>query len=342
MKKTFALVLAIAMVMSLAAVSFAAADVEMSLTGPNKYSADAKKMTALGAKTPIEYGKAVYYMLDSGEGMITDYADVEKLKVKVKWEMGADLVESIAIVKKNVELGTKYGYFLEVKTVAKEVTSDADIVGTVTFNKKKSNDSTWTVKDCDVDINFIVGYPYNYNVTEVEEVEDEEITTYPYLVKGDIADLVWDEYYLLKFDYDDEVEFSFGSINGGNNEGTFTVDVSGQGKILFKYNTKANEAITAANPGAKMKFISFNNPKFNRTGEFMFEMEDGAYAYQIVDGKLATIPSCEYDDADEAFYFHTRTLGSYVFSDVELVDAVAAAPVVEAPAVENPTTGAAA
>lgn len=329
MKKTFALVIAVAMVMSLAAVSFAA-DAGLTFgTTPLKYDGD-KAVKTMDSGRILEYGKAVYFQLfeDDGETPVVDYASVEKLKIKTKWEMGADLVESVAIVKKNV--GGEYYYYVEIKVAAKETTSDADIVGTLTFNRKKDTTKGLAlIKDADVDVAFNVFYNNNY-----QDVVSLTITT-------DKADLKWDTNYALKFDCDDEVELSFGTTNGGNNEGTFTVDISGQGKIFFKYTTKADDAIVAANPGAKVKFINFNNPKFNRTGEFMYEMEGGAYAYQIVDGKLTAIPGVEFDEADEAFYFYTRTLGSYVFSDVELVNPVVAAPVVEAP-VENPTTGAAA
>ena len=338
MKKTFALVLAIAMVMSLAAVSFAATEKGLVLsTTPLKYEGDkavAAKYMDSGAI--FEYGKAVYFQLfeDDGTTPVKDYAAVEKLKIKAKWEIGADLVESLAIVKKNV--GGEYYYYVEVKVAAKETTADADIVGTLTLNRKKSTEKVGAdeieyvqIKDADVDVSVNIFYKNTWQ--NAASVVAKEIS--------DDVTLKWGTDYALKFEADDEIEISFGTEP---NEGSFTVDVSGQGKVFFKYDTKANEAIAAANPGAIMNFLNFNNPKFNRTGEFMYEMENGAYAYAIVDGKLAAIPGCEYDESDEAFYFYARTLGSYVFSDVELVDAVAAAPVVEAPAVENPTTGAAA
>lgn len=331
MKKTFALVLAVAMVMSLAAVSFAASSNDNAKftidSAAKKYSSDANTMTV----TQIQYGKAAYFGIYKDGVALKDYKDVEKMKIKTKWEMGSDLVESVSIVKKLV--GTNYNYFVEVKTAFKSTTSDADIVGTLTFNKKKTTgESEWTLDDCDKDITINVGYENTYLTDAVN-----------LLVDSDTEDLKWDTYYLLKFDYDDEVELSFGSKDGGNNEGTFTVDVSGQGKLLLYYLTDANAEIAAANAGAKMNFINFNNAKFNRTGEFAYEMENGKYAYQIVDGKLVAIPGCEYDESDETFYFNTRVLGSYVFSDVELVDAAPAvtAPVEEKP-VTNPGTGAAA
>lgn len=350
MKKTFALILAVAMVMSLAAVSMAAQSSTnlLSLGKASKYDSDDNSLKVFGEAAKdsgvltLQYGKSAYFLIQEKiagvDTPLSEYKTVEKLKVKAKWEMGGDLVKSLNVVKKYVKAANSssqladdgYYYFLELATNVKETTSDSDIVGTLTFNRKKNDtDKVVEIKDEDEDIAINVFYENNYN-TQGKVVTDRDY-------------LKWDTKYLLKFDCDDEVELGFGYQTGGSNEGTFTVDVSGQGKIMFYYLTTADEAIAAANPGAKLKFINFFNTKFNRTGEFAYEMENGAYAYQIVDGKLVAIPGCEYDESDETFYFNTRVLGSYVFSDVELVDAAPAvtAPTETAPVV-NPGTGAAA
>ncbi len=335
MKKTFALVLAVAMVMSLAAVSFAAEqDLELLNEVPLRYYGDevandsgaVPKEMKSGEK--LAYGDTVYFALTDGSTALTKYESVEKLKIKAKWEMGGDLVESVSVVKKNNK--GNYEYFVAVKVAAKQTTSDADIVGTLTLNRRaSSSDGLKTIKDRERDISFNVFYRGNTWQGSVD-----------FDVDGDVS-LKYDTNYALKFSADDEVELSFGDKNSALNEGTFTVDVSGQGKLFLRFDTKANEAIATANPSAVLKFVNFNNVTFNRTGEYAYEWEDGAYVYQIVDGQLKAIPGAEYDEADETFYFYTRTLGSYVFSDVELVNPTVEAPVVEAP-VENPTTGAAA
>lgn len=291
MKKTFALVLAAAMVMSLAAVSFAASESKntspdkqnssLSLYGPYKYDGDMDSgKGGVDKDVSIEYGKAAYYQVLYSGAAVEDYKHVEKLKAKAKWEMGSDLVSGVSIVKKRVAGAAAkgndifaapvgdYAYFLEVKVAAKETVTDSDIVGTLTFNKKKSDDSAIEFDDAELDITINVFYEKNWN---------NDNTGIGLLVTGDRQNLKYDTKYLLKFDYDDEVELSFGNKKGGDNEGTFTVDVSGQGKLVFQYNTTANDAIVAANPTAKLKFISFNNAKFNRTGEFAYEMEDGGF-----------------------------------------------------------------
>ena len=76
MKKFVALVMAVAMVMSLAVAASA-----FSLVGPFDYSAD-KDTLSTGI---LEYGDTVYYALvdDTAAAPVFDYALVEKLKVKV-------------------------------------------------------------------------------------------------------------------------------------------------------------------------------------------------------------------------------------------------------------------
>ena len=115
------------------------------------------------------------------------------------------------------------------------------------------------------------------------------------------------------------MEFSFGLEP---NEGTFTVDVSGQGKNLLNYNTAADEALCAANPDAAVWFLNFNGVRFNRTGEFLYEADGLNYAYQIMaDGSLKLLG--EFEDGEVSF--KTRTLGRYAFSDIELTAASAQA-----------------
>ena len=350
MKKVFALVLAVAMFMSLSAVAFAkgveindgVADVD---TTARRYAADSNKMIP----DVIQYGKAAYFAILDVEGnLITRHEIVDGLKVKVE---GKELVADagVSVVKKYVENASTivdgaeagYYYFVEIKTVAKETTSDADIIATLELNKSKKGDDegkNYKVKDLEIDIEVNVGYENSY----YDWYTDSGVELYVYGdTVGDNTELEPETYYLLKYDYDDETEFTFGAF-ADQNEGTFTVDVSGQGKNLLYYDTKLDDGIADANPDAKIFALNFNNTKFNRTGEFMYEGEDFEYAYQLMaDGSLKLLG--EFDG--EEITFKTRVLGSYLFSDVELVAAPAAVeePSVEVPTVDvtNPATGAA-
>ena len=378
MKKFFAMVLALAMVLSLTAVSFAKTVNEthqgVVAVDPvaHRYSADYDKMI----EDVIQYGKSAYYALFtydepktgdddketwSGDEdtlrLVSNSEMVDGMKVKVDYEMGKDLVADggVAIVKKRVSAATtssllgpaltkadsEYFYFIEIKVAAKEATSDSDIIATLEINKSKKGDDkaadgkglNYKVKDLQVDISTNVGYENSYLDSDL----DNQL-----MVEGDsVEELEPETYYLLKYDYDDETEFTFGAF-ADQNEGTFTVDVSGQGKNLLYYDTKLDDGIADANPDAKIFALNFNNTKFNRTGEFMYEGEDFEYAYQLMaDGSLKLLG--EFDG--EEITFKTRVLGSYLFSDVELVAAPAAVeePSVEVPTVDvtNPATGAA-
>lgn len=353
MKKVFALVLAVAMVMSLSAVAFAkGTETNDGVVGVVEnvfgYSADKNTMTV----KQIQYGKPAYIaLLAKGDVLISDSDIVDGLKVKAEYEMGKELVADagVSVVKKYVENASTivegaepgYYYFVEIKTVAKETTSDADIIATLELNKSKKGDDegkNYKVKDLEIDIEVNVGYENSY----YDWYTDSGVELYVYGdTVGDETELEPETYYLLKYDYDDETEFTFGAF-ADQNEGTFTVDVSGQGKNLLYYDTKLDDGIADANPDAKIFALNFNNTKFNRTGEFMYEGEDFEYAYQLMaDGSLKLLG--EFDG--EEITFKTRVLGSYLFSDVELVAAPAAVeePSVEVPTVDvtNPATGAA-
>ena len=373
MKKFFAMVLALAMVLSLTAVSFAKTVNEthqgVVAVDPvaHRYSADYDKMI----EDVIQYGKSAYYALftydESKTGdddketwsgdedtlrLVSNSEMVDGMKVKVDYEMGKDLVADggVAIVKKRVSAATtssllgpaltkadsEYFYFIEIKVAAKEATSDSDIIATLEINKSKKGDDkaadgkglNYKVKDLQVDISTNVGYENSY----LDSGLDNQL-----MVEGDsVEELEPETYYLLKYDYDTELTFGLEP-----NEGTFTVDVSGQGKNLIWFDTLLNDAIADANPDAKIFALNFNNVKFNRTGEFTYEAEDMEYAYQLMaDGSLKLIG--EFDG--EEVTFKTRVLGQYLFSAVELTAAPAAVeePTVEVPTVDvtNPSTGA--
>ena len=211
--------------------------------------------------------------------------DVEELFQRA--EDAPTLYECAQILNRyNCESG--YYYFLKIDLGEKQSTAETDVIGVVEFNRKAdSKKHIAKIDESSHDIDFSVFYEYSW------------ITKFP-TIDSDRVDLEWGTTYALKFDYDEEVELSFGNPNGGNNEGTFEVDISGQGKVLLSYTTDPVEAIAAANEGAEMDYLIFNNVKFNRSGTFTYEMDNGAYAYRIVDGKLVEIPGC-YDESEDAF-----------------------------------------
>lgn len=368
MKKFLAMLLAVSMVASMSAVSFAVSGssrtltgtpdkttpadayasmikdgkyddddgypIDTTLIGPFGYNSDDKNLTI----DSVEYGKTAYfllteYYLDSGEEtrLVTQSESTDKLKVKGDWEEGKSLVDGMAITKKKVNsFGTyddlddkdnftkdadftsdmvndygfvsgKYYYMVAITVEDSSSTSDADIIGTLTLSKSKKPKAD----DIDFDVAINVDWEQSYRKTE-----DLTIT-------GDYDPIYSETYYALKFDCDEEVELGF------NDDSTFTVDVSGQPKTLLYFDTDFNSSIAAKYPLAELNFWNGNGAKFNRTGEMFLsigdEDYDNYYLYQInSDGSLSEVANAEYDDADEGFYFKTRTLGSYVVSDMEL------------------------
>ena len=310
--------------------------IDTTLIGPFGYNSDDKNLTI----DSVEYGKTAYfllteYYLDSGDHeqtrLVTQSESTDKLKVKGDWEEGKSLVDGMAITKKKVNgFGTyddlddkdnftedkdftsdmvndygfvsgKYYYMVAITVEDSSSTSDADIIGTLTLSKSKKPKAD----DIDFDVAINVDWEQSYRKTE-----DLTIT-------GDYDPIYSETYYALKFDCDEEVELGF------NDDSTFTVDVSGQPKTLLYFDTDFNSSIAAKYPLAELNFWNGNGAKFNRTGEMFLsigdEDYDDYYLYQInSDGSLSEVPNAEYDDADEGFYFKTRTLGSYVVSDMEL------------------------
>ena len=360
MKKFLAIVLAVAMMLSLAAVSFASNGSNNTYTF-KRIGADAwhfDEARYYGGLVPygsdymmmnngyISYGAVAYYPIifdcNGTEVFATDSDLVEKLKIKAEFETGEHLVGGVEIVKKRVDSvtftvqnagaadamalneaiaeGEKYFYFVKIPVNPYITTGEDDVIGTLTVNQKDNDDvvingvkaAIAEADDVECPVEFNVHTERHYNSTGLSAA----------LIEGNFP-LEYDKVYALKFNNDDEVELDFGGFLLGSerNEGTFTVDVSGQGKVILMLNTTADEAIAAANPGVKMMFVNFNNVKFNRAGEFRYEMEDMAAAYRVVNGQLLPIAGLEIED-DEAV-FNTSTLGSYVFADAELVNPVA-------------------
>ena len=409
MKKIFALALAVAMIASMGAVSFAvvspvgtAPDSDPTMKydtkayfpvvnayGPLTYDADDK---ALGDGV-VEYGETAYYILVEGQvagpftkdnngdtvdpadptytkALVTESETVTGLKIKASWEEGKGLVKDVSIVKKKVANSTmhdddplkdedgiayecietllgsalagtytpnKYYYFVAVSTNASTSTADADIIGTLTLSKSKHP----KVDDLDLEITVNVGWENTYNSSDPDIKENLTVTS------SIVSDIEAETYYALKFDFDDEVDFEFAD------DSIFTVDVSGQSKLLLYYDTQFNSKIAAKYPLAELNFWNGNGAKFNRVGEMFIPVKEdyAQFLYQLnADGTLSEVPGAEYDEYDEGFYFNTRVLGTYVISDMELdVTPVVTTPVVEtpvvttpAPVVTNPSTGAAA
>lgn len=151
----------------------------------------------------------------------------------------------------------------------------------------------------------------SFNLTVSNDKDDQTDADY-FEVKGK-------ENWVIDFDDSDVCDIEFMSENGNTSYALFTVDASGQGKENVGFSVKFNSEIAAKYPEANLEFIKFTaTPTFNRTGELWIYADEDSYIYEVTADGLKEIKNAEYDESAEAWYIKTRTLKSYVTSDVEL------------------------
>ena len=353
MKKLFALVLAVAMVLSMASVAMAAANTKIGALDPSGWGGianalyienedddvyfdkddnganDNEDMTSAN----IPYGETVYIpLIDSDNKQFTRADDVDALKVSAKWDKNGEYVDSVEIVKKNSR------YWVAIKTTGSSM-SENDVEGTITLSGKAYEDSDASKKtnvnnlkpngkdDNQFDVVLTLKYAEvtgtDANKLVVEQTIEETAKTFRF----DKEDMQDEEFELEVADEDEDV--------------TFTVDTTHQPKLVLSFTTDAIDEVEDKYADANLDFYVFNGATFKKTGELFIPADEGTYLYEIVDGAAKAVDA-EYDDYDEGFYLKTKTLGAYVVSDVKLATAEAAAvDTTTTDTTANPTTGAA-
>ena len=99
---------------------------------------------------------------------------------------------------------------------------------------------------------------------------------------------------------------------------TYSVDVSGQGKLNLAWNTSFDKKFGAMYDYANLSFLEFEGqPAFNKNGTLLVYAEPDTYFYEATeDGAKAT--DAVYNEDYEAWELTARKLTKYVISDVEL------------------------
>ena len=300
MKKSLALGLATAMIMSMGATALAKTDDSLYPVGAisdSAYLYDSDN-SVVDLSTSVEraaYGKTVYYpLLNKVEAPATPYVyesdAVSGIKIKSSWDMNGKLVKGVEVAKKKVTgEAQKYIYFVAVTLAESNSTSSVDVVGTVEMRKSGSFD----YEDMQLDVNLEVAYPV---------ADDTVITEDPQLFKEGAG-----------FVGDSEEEFSFDC----DENSFFTVNTIGQSKLLLAATTDFDSKIADLYPNANLNFFYGNGATFNKTGVLTLAADEGSYLYQLKDDGMVRL-NAEYDEYDEAFIIKTKTLGKYIISDTEL------------------------
>lgn len=323
MKKALALIMAIAMIASMAAVAMAATQVNPGVdrTYPvSKYDTQIftySKTAGFDAVNGevVPFGKTVYVnLLTAGGTIIKDADAVKGLNVSAKWEKGAEYITGVEIVKTGAVDSDGARYMIAVATTGSsledvEVLGEISVKGQSYFEVDSDADGKLEGEKQKVDYKFSIELDLGWaTATAADNMEVSTKTVYDF--EGIVND---------KFD------LGFGPID-------VVTNVKNMKKVIMAYNDDVNEDLLDAYVDADLVFVNCE-ANFRRTAEVTVDLADDEYFYEVVDGKLVAVDG-EYDDWTEEFTFKTRKLGNYVISDTELVT--------ESVAVANPSTGAAA
>lgn len=331
MKKLFAIALTAAMVMSMASVAFAASDpvddskkVAGFSDGYAKLS-DNEVQGGGWSSGKVPYGKTIYYKLlnSAGEG-VSDSDYVKSTSIKATWDMNGSAVSKLEIVKKKEAASGEYYYYLAITGKDSTTTADTDVTGKITLKKS----GKYGFEEVKRDIGFTYGYTNHYN-KDSQSVDSMEIEKDP---------AVWE----FKEDSGSEDdEFTFKEWD----EAYFTVNTSGQGKIVLAADVTYNADIASKYPTANIDFFNGNGSSFNKIGELFLPADADTHVYALnADGTLSAVKAT-YDEYEEGWKIKTRTLGKYLISDVELKTNVPVVTpgdegTVEPTVPSNPSTGA--
>lgn len=296
MKKFFSAVLAIVMMASMAATAFALDfetdnDEDKILPG-QKFRISTSEFLDKDGNTPGQLDKEVHTISTSWKKG-NSYID------RTYFEDGDDFIT--VVVKSGLNL-----------------TSDATITGTLKIRYRGPNDKTTTV--------------YTLSIKE----GDLYITSVDNEGKSNMV-RVGEKEFSLPYDYmekkvrfitdDDEDKERYGTFTGEfvNSSGTdvakYVVKVVDQAPLYLAFNESGNSTLLKKYPNADLRFVSWSaTPTFDLEGKLYIYMDPDEYIYGVNKDNTLYRLGGSYDSSEGAYVIKTKTLGSYIVSDKQLVN----------------------
>jgi len=142
---------------------------------------------------------------------------------------------------------------------------------------------------------------------------------------------------LFSYEKEDDVDITL-----PDDDGTFTGVARKDFDIVASMDTKVSNSLINKYPNADFRFYNGNGAKFPITkGKLTINGDSNEYCYEVVNGEYVDLTDT-YDSKEKGFVISTTTLGKYVVSDMPLSGAVSsgstATPAPVEPAPSAPTT----
>ena len=363
MKKVLSLVLALACVLSLSAVAFAADAVD-----PAKvYNGDGEEVSDISVAAnvikgdPVEPASTFYVPIspamdtqikdgDDVDFTVEDLVDTKNFKFDVDKDAGSKLISKISVVD-DKKLGsmerTAYLKF-ELKDVTD--TDEHKSTGTITFKAKNyklagckpgsktessgANDAKWTD-------NYEVTFKYNLWISNEKKGNDDnpDVGDRVYMDpdKNDTNTLIWgDDRAALKFEADDDAKKFYARLSTSNMSDIYAEYGDPVDADLWFYDFVGHPTVPATSKATLTLGIPWDDDD-----DYTPDPEN-CFIYELdADGYLTDVTSkFTYSEDDEeipGWSMRTRQLGTYIVSDTEL-DVTVDEPETSEPAdVETPT-----
>lgn len=363
MKKVLSLVLALACVLSLSAVAFAADAVDPAKVydGDGEEVSDIKVADNVISGDPVEPASTFYVPIaptmsteikdgDDVDFTVEDLVDTKNFKFDVDKDAGSKLISKISVVD-DKKLGsmerTAYLKF-ELKDVTD--TDEHKSTGTITFKAKNyklagckpgskttssgANDSAWTD---DYEVNF----KYNLWISNEKKGNDDnpDVGDRVYMDpdKNDTNTLIWgDDRAALKFEADDDAKKFYARLSTSNMSDIYAEYGDPVDADLWFYDFVGHPTV----PATSKATLTLGIP-WDEDDDYTPDPEN-CFIYELdADGYLTDVTSkFTYSEDDEeipGWSIRTRQLGTYIVSDTEL-DVTVDEPETSEPAdVETPT-----